>query len=50
MATLFTRYHAPELLAMGCVKDIVCQTKISDITDLKQKITDAIVTIDEATL
>lgn len=34
----------------GYVKDIVYRTKIRDISDLKQKITDAIATIDEAML
>ena len=34
----------------GYVKDIVYRTKIRDITDLKQRITDAIATIDEAML
>ena len=34
----------------GYVKDIVYRTKIRDITDLKQKITDVIATIDEAML
>ena len=32
------------------VKDIVYRTKIRDINDLKQRITDAIATIDEAML
>jgi len=34
----------------GYVKDIVYRTKIRDINDLKQRITDAIATIDEAML
>lgn len=32
----------------GYVKDIMYRTKIRDISDLKQRITDAIATIDEA--
>ena len=34
----------------GYVKDIVYRTKIRDITDLKQRIANAIATIDEAML
>ena len=34
----------------GYVKDIVYQTKVRDITDLKQRIFNAIATIDEAIL
>ena len=38
------------LFLWGYVKDIMYQTKIRDINDLKQRITDAIATIDEAML
>lgn len=34
----------------GYVKDVVYRTKIQDITDLKQKISDATATTDEAML
>jgi hypothetical protein len=34
----------------GYVKDIVYKTKVRDINDLKQRITDAIATVDEAML
>ena len=37
-------------LIWGHVKDIVYPTKTRDITDLKQKITDTIATIDETVL
>lgn len=43
LATSFTRYHTPlALLLQTYVKVIVYQTKIRDITDLRQMITDAI--------
>ena len=35
---------------MGHVKDIVYRTQVRDITDLKQRIINAIATIDEAML
>ena len=38
------------LFLWGYVEDIVYRTKIRDINDLKQRITDAIATIDEAML
>ena len=38
------------LFLWGYVKDIVYRTKIRDINDLKQRITEAIATIDEALL
>ena len=48
MATPFTRHHSPRLL-FGA-KDIVYRTKARDINDLKQKISNAIATIDKAML
>jgi hypothetical protein len=50
LATSFTRYHSPRLLSWSYVKDIVYRTKVRDITNLKQRITDAIATIDEGML
>ena len=38
------------LFLWGYVQDIVYRTKILDINDLKQRITDALATIDEAML
>ena len=49
MATSFTRHHSPGLL-WGYVKDIDYQTKVRDITDLKQRISNAIAIIDEVVL
>lgn len=39
-----------DLFLWGYVKDILYWTSIQDINDLKQKITDAIATVDDATL
>ena len=55
MVQLFDCTRSPDSTPLnfflcGCVKDIVYRTKIRDITDLKQRITDAIATIDEAML
>ena len=50
MATTVTRHHSPGFLSVSYVKDIVYQIKVQDITDLKQMISDAIATIDEAML
>ena len=47
--------HSPDITPLdfflwGYVKDIVYQTKVRDMTDLKQRISNAIATIDEAML
>ncbi|KOX75451.1 hypothetical protein WN51_12195 [Melipona quadrifasciata] len=49
------RGRSPDITALdfflwGSVKDIVYRTKVRDMTDLKQRITDAIATIDESML
>ena len=49
MATTFTRHHFLGLLSVY-VKDIVYKTKVRDIDDLKQRISNAMTTIDEAML
>ena len=50
MATTFTRITPLNFFLWGYVKDIVYQTKVQDMTDLKQKISNSIATIDEAML
>jgi hypothetical protein len=40
----------PSILSMGHVKDIVYQTKVWDIANLKPRTTDAIATTDEGTV
>ena len=50
MATTFTRITPLNFFLWGYVKDIVYQTKVQDMTDLKQKISNSITTIDEAML
>ena len=50
MATTFTRHHSLGLLSLGLRKDIVYKTKVRDIDDLKQRISNAMTTIDEAML
>ena len=53
MATSFTwPPRSPDITPLnfflwGCVKDIMYRTKMQDITDLKQRISNAIATIDE---
>jgi hypothetical protein len=42
--------HKLDFFLWGYVKDIVYRTKVRDITNLKQRITDAIATIDEGML
>jgi hypothetical protein len=47
--------HSPDITPLyfflwSYVKDIVYRTKVRDITNLKQRITDAIATIDESML
>ena len=50
MATTFIRITPLNFFLWGYVKDIVYRTKVRDMTDLKQKISNSIATIDEAML
>ena len=50
MATTFTRHHSPGLLSLGLRKGYCVSNKNTDMTDLNQKISNAIATIDEAML
>ena len=47
MATSFTRHYSPGLLSIGLCEGYHVSTKVQDVTDLKQRISDAIATIDE---
>ena len=50
MATTFTRHHSLDFFLWGFVKDIVYKTKVRDIDDVEQRISNAMTTIDEAML
>ena len=51
MTTTFTRHHSPELIFLGgYVKDIVHRTKVGNMTDQRQRMSNDIVTIDDAML
>ena len=50
MATMFTRHHSLDFFLWGYIKNIVYRTKVWDMTDLKQRISNAIATFDEAML
>ena len=47
MFTTFTRHDFPGLLSLSYAKNIAYETKVQDMTDQKQRISNAIATIDE---